>query len=322
MFHSAPEFDRRDVLRSAGGIFALLTGSCLLGGCGSGDAAPSSEPVTVVPGAGSTAAAAAPLVVAKPEKSWMNFALVLQYVGAQFYSVAANGSGISSSNLTGAGVQGALQGGRQVTFVDPDLAQYAREFAADQLAMITQMRIELGAAAGAQPTIDLSANAFAGIGQATSLGSGFDPFASDASFLIGGLIIEYAVAAAYRGMLTAKVVGDAVDILTSAMGDSVYRNGLIRARLAAKSQDDTALSSRVTAVFDALAHLEGSNSTSQDPTLIGQASSGVNDGDGHVIALTRSANEVFRVMYLNATGVSGGLLPAGANGVDLLPGLS
>jgi hypothetical protein len=322
MNHAASAVARRDVLRSVGGLIALLAGSSLLGGCGGEEATSASEPVAVVPGAGTPATgAAAPLVVAKPETSWMNFALAVQYIGAQFYTIAATGSGMPSTLQSGVGVQGSLRGGRQVVFADPYLGQYAKEFAADQVSTVTTMRAALGTSTGAQPTIDFSSDAFGTIGRATNLGSGFDPFAGDTGFLFGALILEHAVAGAYRAMLTAGVVDDAGGSLTKAMGDSIYRDGLIRAMLATKAQDDSALTDTISSVFTALTKLEASTATLEEPQIIGQASSSVSDGDGHPIALTRSAGEVFRLLYLNSNGISGGLLPTGVNGVDLLPGL-
>ena len=322
MAHTAPTLARRDILRSAGGLFALITGASLLGGCGGGeDPVASSEPITFVPGTSTPAAgAAAPLVIAKPETSWMNFALAIQYVGAQFYTLAASGTGLSSGLQGGVGVQGGAKGGRQVAFVDPYLAQYAGEFAGDQTATLEEMRAQLGSAAAAQPVIDLSKEAFGAIGQAAGLGSGFDPFAGDNDFLIGSLVLEHAVAATYRTMLTTGAAGAAEAILTKAMGDSLYRNGLVRALLATKAETDPALQGALTATFAAIARLEASPAA-QDPQAIDQASSGVVDGDGHPIALTRSANEVLRLLYLNTAGTSGGLLPAGVNGVVSLPGL-
>jgi len=250
----------------------------------------------------------------------MNFALSLQYVGAQFYSMAAGGRGLSAALLGGMGVQGGLKGGRQVSFTDPYLSRYASEFAADQVATITRMRTKLGAAAGAQPTIDLSPAAFGTIGRATVLGGSFDPFSSDTSFLIGGLILEHGVAGAYRTMLTGGTITDADDMLTGAMGDAVYRDGLIRAMLADKAQNDPSLAATVSSVFAELARLQA-NAVSQEPQTIDQPNSSVSDAEGYPIALTRSANEVFRLLYLNVTGTSGGLLPAGVNGVEMLPGL-
>lgn len=321
MNRAARSLARRDLLRSAGGLIALMAGGSLLGGCGGEEAAASSEPISFVPGPGSPAAgAASPLVIAKPETSWLNFALVMQYVGAQFYTLAASGVGVPPGLQGGIGVQGVVQGGRRVAFVDPDLAQYIGEFGVDQVAVLTDIRARLGPAAAAQPAIDLSTDAFGALGRATKLGGQFDPFAGDTEFLIGGLIVEHAVSGAYRSMLTTEVAGTAEVVLTKAMGDSIYRTSLIRALLAAKAEADPALASTLASVFAALARLEASP-TSQEPQSTDQASSSVSDGDGQPVPLTRSANEVFRLLYLNAAGASGGLLPLGVNGIDLLPGM-
>ena len=85
----------------------------------------------------------------------LNFALNLEYLEAQFYAFAVNGTGLAASDQTGTGTQGAVTGGRQVNFTDPVVAQYARETAADAVAHVNFLRAQLGASAVSQPAIDI-----------------------------------------------------------------------------------------------------------------------------------------------------------------------
>ena len=102
---------------------------------------------------GSRASAADPTTPTDPDI--LNFALNLEYLEAQFYSVAVTGVGLSPSMLTGTGTQGAAVGGRKVVFTDPLVAAYAKEIAADEITHVTFLRTALGSSAVAQPAIDI-----------------------------------------------------------------------------------------------------------------------------------------------------------------------
>ena len=89
----------------------------------------------------------------------LNFALNLEYLEAQFYSFAANGTSLPSDQLSGTGTPGAPQGGRQVTFTDPLVARYAREIAADEAAHVNFLRTALGSVAVSQPALNIDGGA-------------------------------------------------------------------------------------------------------------------------------------------------------------------
>ncbi len=116
----------------------------------------------------------------------LNFALNLEYLEAQFYSYAANGTGLTAAQQTGTGTQGAVQIGsgstqaRRVAFTDPAVAAYAREIAADEIAHVNFLRTALGTSAVAAPAINIAGgagSAFAAAATAAGItgGSTFDP---------------------------------------------------------------------------------------------------------------------------------------------------
>ena len=140
----------------------------------------------------------------------LNFALNLEYLEANFYSYAVNGTPIAATSTTGTGTSGAATGGRAVVFNDAVVQAYAQEIARDELNHVNFLRTALGSAAVAQPTIDVgiapngafsSAARAAGLIGATSAASPtfFDPYASANNFLLGAFIFEDVGVTAYKG---------------------------------------------------------------------------------------------------------------------------
>lgn len=87
----------------------------------------------------------------------LNFALNLEYLEAEFYTVITTGKTLSQIGIgtSGVGTEGATVGGGKVALSQPVMA-LALELANDEQAHVKLLRGALGSAAIAKPTIDFS----------------------------------------------------------------------------------------------------------------------------------------------------------------------
>jgi hypothetical protein len=168
----------------------------------------------------------------------LNFALNLEYLEAEFYTVATTGKTISQSGIavTGSGASGATTGGNMVTFSNPIVQAVAMELAMDEqihVALLQGAIAGLGAKAIAKPAINLGA-----------LGIGFG---SQSDFLTLGRAFEDIGVTAYGGaaplIQNKAILGYAARILAV----EAEHAGNIRLLIAQNSIPTTAL--------DALDHL-------------------------------------------------------------------
>ena len=250
----------------------------------------------------------------------LNFALNLEYLEAQFYSFAVNGTGLANGDLGGSGAQGAVTGGRKVNFTDPIVAQYAREIAADEVAHVKFLRAQLGASAVAQPAIDIGTapdGAFSSAARAAGLvgaGQSFDPYASDEFFLLGAFIFEDVGVTAYKGaapLITNKTYLEAAAGILAA---EAYHAGLVRTVLYRKGLDTPSLRAGTEAISSARDSLDGGSDIDQGVAMVGDQSNIV-PTDVNGIAFSRSPGQVLNIAYLRSTsGDRGGFFPAGVNG--------
>lgn len=250
----------------------------------------------------------------------LNFALNLEYLEAQFYVFATTGAGLPANLLTGTGTQGAATGGRQVTFTDPVVAQYAREIAGDEQAHVVFLRTTLGGAAVAQPAIDIGADpngSFSSAARAAGLigpGQSFDPYANDENFLLGAFIFEDVGVTAFKGaspLITNKTFLEAA---AGILAVEAYHAALIRTTLYRKGIQTPALISATEAISNARDSLDGSSDLDQGIAPIGNASN-IAPLDVNGLAYSRTAAQVLNIVYLtNMARAQGGFFPAGVNG--------
>lgn len=253
----------------------------------------------------------------------LNFALNLEYLEAQFYYFAAFGTGLPSSLLTGTGTQGAVTGGKQVTFTDPVVAQYAREIAADERAHVEFLRAGLGTSAVAQPAIDIGSSvngAFSSAARAAGLIGAtdtFDPYASDENFLLGAYIFEDVGVTAYKGaapLLSSKTFLEAA---AGILAVEAYHAAIVRTTLYAKGIQTPALIAATDAISNARDSLDGTLDIDQGltPLSTNPSASNIVPLDSNGIAFSRSTGQVLNIVYLNRAQVSGGgFFPNGVNG--------
>lgn len=271
----------------------------------------------------------------------LNFALNLEYLEAQFYNFAVNGTGLPASMLTGTGTQGSVTGGRQVVFTDVSVAQYAREIAADEVAHVAFLRQQLGASAVAQPALDIGVtptSAFSNAARAAGLigaGAAFDVYANDDNFLLGAFIFEDVGVTAYKGaapLITSKVFLEAAAGILSV---EAYHAAIIRTTLYGRGIATPSLRTSADAISDARDSLDGTTAaqvpedtitgkSAEDDQGISPTGSGATLASNIVplnangLAYSRTPGQVLNIVYLTKAAVTmGGFFPAGVNGTNI-----
>lgn len=285
----ARDFSRRKFLAgmgcSAGGA-AVFT---LASGCGGTNMSGSTTTPT-------------PTTITDPDI--LNFALNLEYLEAEFYLRAATGAGLSDTDA-GSGA-GAVTGGTQVVFKTSALQQYALEIASDELAHVRFLRAALGAAAVSRPAIDLS-NSFNAAAMAAGIGSSFNPFADENSFLVGAFTFEDVGVTAYHG--AAGLISNTTYLSAAAgiMATEAYHAAEIRTLLATIGGNYLTYANQISALRAAAG---GGNEVMVSGSSIVAA-------DSNSIAFDRTTDQVLHIVYLNATAGeigAGGFFPQGLNG--------
>ena len=299
--------DRRD-------LFRMLGGKALAGG------------------AATVAAATAVQAQAAPtEADVLNFALNLEYLEGQFYA-AAVGLTLANADLTGTGTRGEATGGRAVPFGDNVVRQYAREIAQDEIAHVRFLRAQLGAAAVAQPAIDIGTapdGAFSSAARAAGLigaGQSFDVYANDDNFLLGAYIFEDVGVTAYKGAARFLTTAATVQAAAAILAVEAYHAGLIRTILYGRGVDVPALRSAADAISNARDSLDGGDDRDQGISPLAPASNNPSTAqattvsnivplDANGLAFSRSGAQVLNIVYLNNQAVRvGGFFPNGVNG--------
>jgi len=244
----------------------------------------------------------------------LNFALNLEYLEAQFYTLATTGKTIDQLGIgitSGGGAAGGtvtVKANAAVPFTTPLLQQYANEVAADEQNHVKFLRTALGSSAVAMPNIDLM-NSFNALAQAAGLGSSFDPFASETNFLLGAFIFEDVGVTAYSG--AAGLISDTTTLGKAAgiLAVEAYHAGSIRLRI---FEAGTAAQQASTAIASARASLDG---TGNDDIGVGvdAGAATIVDADTNAIAFSRTTSQVLKIVYGGGS-TGGAFFPNGLNG--------
>jgi hypothetical protein len=257
----------------------------------------------------------------------LNFALQLSYLEAQFYNEAAFGTGLTTAQKaagatpTGTNVPGEATGASQVTFTDPVVAQYVAEIAQDKMAHLNWLRGELGTYASAQPTIDLGttatgafSTAMRAAGVISGAGATFDPYASDANFLLAAFLFADVSASVLRGAIAIITDNGHREIVEGAMITDAHHAAMIRTTLYAKGATDASLRTNAGKISDLRDALDGT--TEDDQGITGTATvSNISPTYADGTTFSRDGAHVLNIVFLNSAQVTkGGFFPNGVNG--------
>lgn len=313
---------RRRFIKVAGGSTLALGSAALLSGCFDDDDGGTIPPPTPTPSPTPT-----PTATPVTDADILNLALNLEYLEAQFYLYAVNGTGLPAAMTASGGgtAGGTVTGGARVDFSgDPLVGAYAREIAADEQAHVAFLRTALGSSAVAMPNINISGDAngaFTAAARAAGVvgaSDTFNPYSSPENFLLGAYIFEDVGVTAYKGaapLLTSKVYLEAAAGILAA---EAYHAGLVRTVLYAKGMTTGALLTGASKISDARDTLDKNGDSDQGLTGTGGAANIV-PADENAVAYSRNSQQVHNIVYLNASGSNvngGGFFPNGTNNAN------
>ena len=269
------------------------------------------------------------------DTDYLNFALNLEYLEAQFYTLALAGKTIDQigigigpgTSATGGGTVTVKPSGKascKVPFAIQAVLGYAEEIANEEQKHVKFLRGALGSAAVAMPNIDLY-NSFNAAAAAAGIGPAFDPFADDVSFLLGSYIFEDVGVTAYHG--AAGLLTTTANLIPAVGIHAVeaYHAGLIRNALWGLDQatPSAGIAATATKISNLRATLDG---TGNDDVGLGTAmvalegsspsftASTIVNADSNTIGFSRTPQQVLNIVYASASGTKGGFYPNGLNG--------
>jgi hypothetical protein len=253
----------------------------------------------------STSTPSSPGTTTLTDGDYLNFALNLEYLEAEFYLRAATGSGLGSAD-TG-NTTSKTTGGTQLPGLTMVQSQYIYEIAQNELDHVRFLRGALSSSAVAAPTIDLT-NSFNALASAAGLGASFNPFSSYSNFLIGAFIFEDVGVTAYHG--AAKLLTSKTNLTAAAEIHAVeaYHAASIRSQIVLAGSTLIATANAVEMVRSTLG---GGNETTLSATGIVAAD------PTNSIGFERTTDEVLHIVYgtANGAGVKGGaFFPSGMTG--------
>ena len=247
----------------------------------------------------------------------LQFALNLEYLEAEYYTLATTGKTLTASgfDVTGSGTLGTVtvKANPTVTFATPLVQQFALELASDEQTHVKFLRSALTAAGVtpvAEPAIDLL-NSFNTAAMAAGIGPAFDPFANETAFLVGSFVFEDVGVTAYHG---GAGILQGTAYLTPAAGIlavEAYHAASIRTRIYRAGAPATTYAAQIAALR---ASLSGATPTDDMGVIASDGSSTILDADANSITFARTPREVLNIVYGAQNATSGLFFPAGMNG--------
>jgi hypothetical protein len=246
----------------------------------------------------------------------LNFALNLEFLEAQFYTLATTGMTLDQVGLStksGSGIAGGtvtVKTNAAVPFTTSLLQQFAAEVTADEQRHVNFLQSALGTSAVAMPNVDLM-NSFNALAAAAGLGSSFDPFASETNFLLGAFIFEDVGVTAYQGAAGLISNKTYLDKAVGIHNVEAYHAAGIRTRI---FQAGAAVQSASQAIAATRAKLDGSN-TDDIGVGVNAGAATIVDNDANGMTYARTTSQVLSIVYGGgAAGVGGAFYPNGMNG--------
>ena len=244
----------------------------------------------------------------------LNFALNLEFLEAQFYTIATTGMTLDQAGISIKGGDGSAGGSvtvkpnAKVAFTTPLLQQFAMEVASDEQNHVKFLQSQLATSAIAMPNIDLM-NSFNALASAAGLGSSFDPFASELNFLLGAFIFEDVGVTAYQGAAGLISNKTYLDKAVGIHNVEAYHAAAIRTRI---FQAGAAAQAASQAIATVRAKLDG---TGKDDIGVGVSSGAATivDNDENGMTYARTTTQVLSIVYGGGSG-SGAFYPNGLNG--------
>ena len=273
---------RRNLLQIGGLAGASLLTGGLLAGCGGSDSNRNNN--------GNSGSAT--------DAAVLNFALNLEYLEGEFYSLAVNGTRLSTAVAGDDSATLTVKSNPQVNFATPAIAAYAAEIAQDESNHVAFLRANTPGAVN-RPAIDLQ-NSFNAAITAASGGAvtAFDPFADELSFLLGAFIFEDVGVTAYMGGATLITNKTYLNAAAGILAVEAYHAATVRTLLAQRGNQtygNTGLT--VFQVVDAISNLRdnvdnnGGNAFSQADDDQGlENGANIVPTDSNSIAFARTAS--------------------------------
>ena len=245
----------------------------------------------------------------------LNFALHLEYLEAQYYSLAVNGVTLEESGVdtSGTGTHGTVtvKANSKVTFSSATTAGAAAEIAQDERNHVIYLRQAIaasGATPAAMPNVDLL-NSFNTLAQVATIGDSFDPFVDDTSFLLGAFIFEDVGVTAYRGGSTKISNRSYLKAAAGILAVEALHAGEVRAMLFATGGDAVATAEKISNLRDALDGVSDHDQPLTDAN--GSANIVPTNGDG--LVFSRNTRRVLNIVFGAVNATSGGFFPNGVN---------
>jgi hypothetical protein len=164
----------------------------------------------------------------------------------------------------------------------------------------------LGSAAVSRPAIDLT-NSFNAAATAAGIGSSFNPFADEDSFIVGAFTFEDVGVTAYHGASTLLSSKTNLAAAAGILGTEAYHAGEIRTLLAQLGSPYITYANQIS---NLRATAGGGNETMVSGSTIVAA-------DSNSVSYDRTTSQVLHIVYLSpSAGVvsKGGFFPSGLNG--------